>query len=469
MQRGQSPFTFRRKLLGAAAAGLLAAAAPAASNAGGLVEGSDWLKRWEGVKLTLSSHTGPTTDAVKTIAGRFADLTGAQVEVIDESWTDLLSKHLADAAAGGGTYDILTWPYIWTGHYVEGGLVEDLNGWFANEELADPRFDLADVPEAVLEVYGRYRGSASPNPDGLWSVPYKFDVYLAQYRTDLYEQAGITGDDGRAKPPETWAELLENAKVLQQKFPDMKPIVFPLAVDDPMVATFLPMIAAYGGGIPIPWYDGNLYPEFQGQAGQEAMAILEELMAYMPADVLDMDYDRVNAHMAQGLAAYALNWNAYLPVLLDPGSSQIHESVAFDGTPGGPAGRFSGLGGWQMGVSSQSANKEAAFQLLAWIAGRERGVDLALAGGSVARFSVANDPKVVEAFPYYPLLMDVLEGYAARGMDRSWAELQRTIGVGLNKILLGQDMREGLLDTARQAFDQAERTGYTPGKTAARP
>ena len=165
-----------------------------------------------------------------------------------------------------------------------------------------------------------------------------------------------------AKPPETWAEVLEDAKVLKEKFPDMQPVVFPLAVDDPMVATFLPMIAAYGGTIPIPWYDGNLYPEFQNGPGQEAIAILQELTDHMPADVLDMDYDRENAHMAQGLAAYALNWNAYLPVLLDSGSSRIHESVAFDGAPGGPAGRFSGLGGWQMGVSSQSANKEAAFR-----------------------------------------------------------------------------------------------------------
>ena len=291
--------SLRTRLLGAAA-GLALAAAPIAASAADMVEGSDWLRRWDGVKLTLSSHTGPTTDAVKAISAKFAELTGAEVEVIDESWTDLLSKHLADAAAGGGTYDILTWPYIWTGHYVEGGLVEDLNGWFAMADLADPRFDLDDIPEAVLEVYGRYRGSASPNPDGLWSVPYKFDVYLAQYRTDLYEQAGIVDADGKAKPPETWAELLDNAKVLKEKFPDMQPVVFPLAVDDPMVATFLPMIAAYGGTIPIPWYDGNLYPEFQNAPGQEAIAILQELTEYMPADVLDMDYDRVNAHMAQG-------------------------------------------------------------------------------------------------------------------------------------------------------------------------
>jgi maltose-binding protein MalE len=455
-------------LLSGVAIGVLAMM-PTIVDAGELVEGSDWLQRWDGVKLTLSSHTGPTTDAVKVISAQFAELTGAEVDVIDESWTDLLSKHLADAAAGGGTYDILSWPYIWTGHYVEGQIVEELGAWFDDTDLADPNFDLDDIPEAVIEVYGRYRGAASPNADGLWSVPYKFDVYLAQYRTDLYEEAGIVDADGKALPPTTWAELLDNAKVLKDKFPDMQPLAFPLAVDDPMVATFLPMIAAYGGTIPIPWYDANLYPTFQEQPGQDAANILLELKEYMPADVLDMDYDRVNAHMAQGLAAYALNWNAYLPVLLDPEASKISEVIAFDGTPGGPSGRFSGLGGWQMGVSSLSENKEAAFQLLNWIAGKDRGVELALAGGSVARYSVANDPEVVEAFPYYPLLMDVLKGYAARGMDRSWAELQRTIGVGLNKVLLGESVVEGLNATAGQTFDQAERAGYDPAATGARP
>lgn len=430
---------------------------------------NEWLKKWDGVTLRLSSHTGPSTAAVAEIVKEFEQLTGAKVEVIDESWTDLLSKHLADAAAGGGTYDILSWPYIWTGHYVEGLLVEDLNPYFDNKELADPRFDLADIPEAVLEVYGRYRGAASPNPDGLWSVPYKFDVYLAQYRTDLYKEAGIVDANGNAKPPQTWAELLENAEVLAKKFPDIKPVVFPLAVDDPMVATFLPMIAAYGGQLPIPWYDANTFPEFQNEPGQQALDILQKLTKHMPVDVLDMDYDRVNAHFSQGLAAYALNWNAYLPALLDPKASKVSDVVAFDGTPGGPAGRFSGLGGWQMGVSSQSANKEAAFQLLSWIAGKERGVKLAMAGGSVARLSVANNADVVKQFPYYPLLMDILKGYAARGMDRSWAELQRTIGVGLNKALLGADHKTTLTETAQQTFDQAQRAGYTPEKTAARP
>ena len=166
-----------------------------------LVEGSDWLRQWDGVELTLTSHSGPTTEAVAEIVKGFEEATSATVTVLAEPWQNLLSAHLADAAAGGGAYDIVTWPYIWTGHYVESQIVENLNPWFGNAGLLDPRFGMDDIPEAVLEVYGRYRGAASPDPDGLLSIPYKFDVYLAQYRTDLVRQANWQKVGG-ASPPE---------------------------------------------------------------------------------------------------------------------------------------------------------------------------------------------------------------------------------------------------------------------------
>ncbi|MBD3309337.1 extracellular solute-binding protein [candidate division KSB3 bacterium] len=434
-----------------------------------MAEDLSWLKKWDGVKLVLSSHQGPSTDAYKVLCEKFEELTGAEVQVIDESWTDLLSKHLAAAAAHTGTYDILTWPYIWTGQYVEGDLIEDLNDWFAKDDLVDPNYDIDDFIPAVLEVYGRYKVGFFTDPDALWSVPYKFDIYLAQYRTDLFEQAGIVDDDGNAKPPATWEELLEDAKILAEKFPDMKPVTIPLAVDDPMVATFLPILCAYGGDVPMPWFDENLYPTFHGPEGVAAIKALKALMPYMPPDVLNFDYDKVNTQMAQGLTAYALNWNAYLPVLVDPEKSKIVDVVAFDLVPGGPAGRPQGLGGWQMGISNDSKNKEAAFQLLQYLTGKERGVELALAGGSVARKSVSQDPRVIEKYPFYPFLIEAMENVAARGMDRAWQEVQRIIGVGLNEILLGADAEETLRDTAGKVFDAVQQTGYTPEKTGPRP
>lgn len=430
-----------------------------------------WLKKWDGVKLVLSSHTGPTTDAVKILAKDFETLTGAQVQVIDESWTDLLSKHLAAFAANTGAYDIVTWPYLWMGHYAEGGMVEDLNTWFAKTDLVDPDYDLKDIIPSVLEEYGRYKVGFAKDPNALWAVPYKFDIYLAQYRPSMFKGAGIVDAQGNAKPPETWEELTADAKLIAAKYPDVKPVVFPLNGDDCMDSTFLPIFCSYGGSIPMPWMDANLYPEFQKKPGLDAALALKGLLPYMPKDAFDMDYDKVNQYMSQGLAAYAENWNAYLPTLLDKTKSKIADDVAFDLVPGGPNGRPQGLGGWTMGISSQSKNKEAAFQLLQYISGKNRGPKLALSGGSVARYSTAQDPEVAKAFPYYPLLLKALDKVAIRGMDRSWAEVQRTIGVGLAKVLQSPDAdaQKILTDTAGQVFDQVKAAGYTPEKTAARP
>ena len=428
-----------------------------------------WLRSWEGVNLVLSSHQGPSTDAYKVIAKEFEELTGATVQVIDESWTDLLGKHLAAAAAGTAAYDIITFPYIWFGHYVEGDLVENLNDWFAMTDLVDPNYGMDDWIPAILETYGRYKTGFYTDPDALWSVPYKFDIYLAQYRTDLFEEAGIVDSSGKAKPPETWEELLDDAKILAKAFPDMKPVVFPLAVDDPMVATYVPIIASYGGDIPMPWYDENLYPKFHGKPGVDAMNYLKRLLPYMPPDVLNFDYDKVNTQVAQGLAAYALNWNAYLPVLVDPSKSKIVDTVAFDLSPGGPNGRPQGLGGWQMSISKDSKNKEAAFQLLQFLSGKDKSVELALAGGSVARYSVAENPAVIDKYPFYPLLIEAMSNVAARGMDRGWTDVQRIIAIGCNDILLGAPTEKTLQETAGKVFDAGKQVGYTPEKSGPRP
>jgi multiple sugar transport system substrate-binding protein len=428
-----------------------------------------WLKKWDGVKLVLSSHQGPSTDAYKVLSKEFEKLTGAKVRVLDESWTDLLAKHLAAAAAHTSAYDILTWPYIWTGQYVESQIIEDLNDWFAKSDLVDPDYDIDDFIPAVLEVYGRYKVGFFKDPNALWSVPYKFDIYLAQYRTDLFEQAGIVDSNGKARPPATWEELRADAEILAKKFPDIKPVVIPLAVDDPMVATFLPILCAYGGSVPMPWFDKNLYPRFQGAAGIAAINALNALLPYMPKDILSFDYDKVNTMMAQGKAAWAINWNAYLPVLMDPAKSKIVDTVAFDLAPGGPAGRPQGLGGWQMGISKDSRNKEAAFQLLQFLTGKDRAVDLALAGGSVARDSVAGDARVIEKYPYYPFLIEAMSSVASRGMDRSWQEVQRIIGVGLNEILMGAEVDKKMNATAGKVYDAVKQTGYHPEKTGSRP
>ena len=189
----------------------------------------------------------------------------------------------------------------------------------------------------------------------------------------------------------------------------------------------------------------------------------------MPADALDYDFDKANTAFAQGNAAYTVNWNAYMPYVLDPNSSAVSDKVAFCGTPGGPEGRYSALGGWVQGISSQSDNKDAAFQLIQFLSGKDRGVEYAMNGGSVARFSTANDPTVVAKYPFYPILMDVLKGYTGFGQYRPWPEIEKTMETYFHKVMLGEDPEKTLLTGAQQVWVQAQRGGYNPGATGPKP
>ena len=76
---------------------------------------------------------------------------------------------------------------------------------------------------------------------------------------------------------------------------------------------------------------------------------------------------------------------------------------------------------------------------------------------------------MIEAFPYYPLLLEAMDQVAVRGTDRSSAEAQRTIGVGLSEILLGGDAQAIRTETAGEAYDQEQKAGYAPEATGPRP
>ena len=471
----------RKGVLTLVSLGLLIVLMPAFVFGGGKQEGKKaedrpivadgWLRKWDGVSLVLSTHQGPNTDAYKEMGKEFERITGAKVTVLDESWTDLLSKHLASSAAHDGAYDLVTFFYGWFGHYVEGGLLQDLNKWFARTGLADPAYAMEDFIPAVLEVYGRYKAGFFKDPNALWAVPFKFDVYTAQYRADLFERPA-SWPAGK-EPPATWDELVADAKVLAKKYPDITPVVMPLAVDDPMVSTYLPIICSYGAKKPNPWYDANLYPEFQKEPGVKAIRAAEGADAVHAGGRAQLRL-RQGEH-ADGPGEGGLRTELERLPTRAAGPVQVEDRRDACASTTPPAGSEGGRRVWAAGRSACRATRRTRRRPSSCCSSSPAGrtaVSLAMKGGSVARFSAVNDPQVVAKFPYYPLLVEGAKDAVARGSDRSWTEIQRILGVELNKILLGAEEKKGLEETARKVFDAAQQAGYNPekiGRAAVRP
>ncbi|HTY39472.1 MAG TPA: extracellular solute-binding protein [Candidatus Paceibacterota bacterium] len=78
--------------------------------------------------------------------------------------------------------------------------------------LANPP---TDVKDEVKKNYVSTAGVTIAND--IWGIPTEVDDYALVYNKDLFKKAGLVDEEGNAKPPTTWAELVADAVKLTKK------------------------------------------------------------------------------------------------------------------------------------------------------------------------------------------------------------------------------------------------------------
>ncbi|MDE3074470.1 MAG: extracellular solute-binding protein [Chloroflexota bacterium] len=409
--------------------------------------------------LRISTQNGPSTDALKPLFPKFESKYGAKVEVLEDVYTQIQSKQFAEAKAHTGAFDLIGLQTFDLGKYVSGGVLADLQPLFDDSSLADPNYDLADFAPAFVNGYCKYDVGGK---HGLYALPHKFDIYLAIYRPDLFDAAGL------ARPGDKFSynDLLSAAEKLKSKQPDKPALSMPLKSPGPAFTTWSAIFRSNGGE----YFDANKYPLFNNDQAISAAEQLKSMLKYLPQDVLSLDFDPAIRIMAQGNAAYAENWNSFYPAILDPKQSTVKDKVGFLMTPAGGARRAQELGGWTLGLSPDSKNKKAAFTLLQFLTSKANAVAFALAGGSSARASVAKNPQVIAAIPYYPLLIEALKNATPRPTDPTWGQVQGSVGTAVNTALQpAGDPKKELTKAAQSVYTLVQRMGFHPEKTGPAP
>ena len=409
---------------------------------------------YKGITLVLSSHRGPSTDAYETLIPEFEKKYGAKVHFEIGPYRSLRAKHFTEAAAHTGAFDVISFPHVELGAYVQGGVIENLTPYLENPKLADPGYDIEDFVPFVLDAYGLYKVDGK---DGRYALPYKFDIFIAMYRKDIFSKYNIPSPGSL-----TYDELFKAAEKMAGEIKNgVYPVVLPLKSP---IAAFTPwssILISNGGD----FFDENKYPLFQKAEGVDALNYIKSLLPYMPSDIPSYDFDVANSFFAEGKAAYSLNWHAYFPVVLDPAKSKVVDKVGFDLSPMGATRQAQQLGGWAVGISPDSKHKEAAFRLIQFLTSKQNAVKFALNGGSTPRKSVSTDPTVLEKIPYYPLLIKALELAFRKPNDPSWPACQDFMGIAIGNALTGKDAKEELNMAAQKAYREVEKFGYSPGKT----
>lgn len=346
----------RRAFLATTAAAALIAAAPKA-----------WAQAADPLALKPGKpYAGATVNIMLPNAGQYRaqakrlaqleELTGIKAVHTYVPYGQLLDKITAEAMAGNDDYDLVTYQDTW-GPALTPYLVP------LDEMVAADGFDLSDYPPVFVEC-SSYKGT-------LYGLPVRAQAQLLFYRKDLFAEAGI-------EPPKTMDEMVAAAKAVQEKT-GVAGIAMDYGKGNGFQNLFSWMNYMRGHGAELLDAEGKV--AFNSEAGIEAtrdyLAPLLEHKVANPGSVQFVEGDKVTS-FAEGNSAMVMVWWWGYARLTGEQSSLKPEQVGFVPVPGFGNDTQAGIGQCMpFGIFNLSKNKEAAFEVLKWMASAPLEVDIA--------------------------------------------------------------------------------------------
>ncbi|MEM3560853.1 MAG: sugar ABC transporter substrate-binding protein, partial [Nitrososphaerota archaeon] len=241
----------------------------------------------------------------KLIEEDFTPKTGIKVLYETPAWGAYTEKNLASLKAEKSPYDIIINNTEWTlPAWAFAGKLMPLNDYIKRD------FKVEDFLSGFLGICA-YPPGGKIKPTGFYSdfakaefygVPYFADSEALVYRTDLFEDKGIT------KPPKDWDEFLDIAKELTN--PDKKIWGFTFygaAKGNAIYDSWFKFIHSWGANV----FDENLDPAFNTSEGIEATQFLVDLYLkhkVVPPGTPTFDHEAVMDTYKAGMAAMMIFW-----------------------------------------------------------------------------------------------------------------------------------------------------------------
>jgi trehalose/maltose transport system substrate-binding protein len=395
------------------------------------VANAEAASQYSGASLTYyGDGVGIGNDLDLAMAARFAEETGIEVEVIarPQDATETFSTYQRLFQAQSGDMDVLMVDVIWPGSFAQ---------------------HLTDLSEAFGDDIGRYYDTIVENNtvDGkLVGVPWFGDFGMLYYRTDLIEEYGFDG------PPTTWDELEEMAMAIQEgeKAEDENfwGFVFQGNAYEGLTCDGLEWQASSGGGTIVD-PDGTVTLD-----NEEAIAIFTKVQGWVgniaPPGVTTYQEEDARNAFQNGQAAFMRNW-PYAYSLAGGDDSAVAGNFDVAPLPAQEGNEAVGtVGGWQIGVSEYSQNKEAAIEFARYLTSADVQKWRAVAASFVpAMPEVAEDPEVIEAMPFLETMADVVRVVRpSTPAGDLYNEVSTAYFQGLNEILNGDDAEGAVADMA---------------------
>ena len=278
----------------------------------------------------------------------FTEQTGITARYTFVPFASMRESLTAEMVGGGGDYDLVIVMDQWVASLAN--MLEPLDSRVQAKAIPLDRW-----PEAHLRQ-GRVGGA-------LLGLPSRGHVQLLFYRRDIFEKHNIA-------VPATWEDVVTAAQAVQQREPGMTGLSVPYGRGNGQnLMVWYNFLWGRGGQL----FDAQGAPAFNSAAGlqsvQDYVDLLRRHRVVAPGAVSFAEQDAVN-FMGQGNAAMLPVWWWVRSTLLNPQSSRLTaEQLGFAPMPsyaGRPRTTFTNT--WVWGITRRSRRKDAALELLTWIA-----------------------------------------------------------------------------------------------------
>ncbi|MEN8265257.1 MAG: ABC transporter substrate-binding protein [Nitrospirota bacterium] len=239
----------------------------------------------------------------------------------------------------------------------------------------------------------------------IYGIPLFIDSGILYYRKDLLDKYGYN-------PPDTWTEMIEQANVIVLKEAEQGNNMFGFSGQfkqyEGLICDMMEYILSNGGEIL------NAETEKSGLADKPALDAVRFVRDNIigkaaPAGVVTYQEPESLDVFLQGKAVFHRNWPYAWEVSNNPERSRVAGNVGISRLPHFKGNRsYSTLGGWQVGISSYSENREAAWTLAKFLTTEKVQKILAIKSGKApTRKVLYNDSGILEANPHFADMKDV--------------------------------------------------------------
>ena len=336
----------------------------------------------------------------------------------------LHDKIVAARGAGGNGYDVVLFDAIWPAEFTRFDLLQDVSSRITPEEKSQI------FPGAMNTVV--FKGKTL-------GMPWILDTKYLYYNKAMLEKAGIT------TLPETWQQVMDDARIIKQKNIVKYPLVWSWSQAEALVCDYTTLVSGFGGKF---YQNGKL--DFSSPASLQAVKLMKSSLDEGLSNPASREYleEDVRKSFSNGDAAFALNWTYMYNMANDPKQSKVAGQVGIMPAPGDAPGKAGAVNGSMgLGIAKGSSHPEQAWEYISYMNSQPVQNKYATLSLPIWKSSY-QDPAVLKNQESLIAAADKsLNVMLSRPETADYSRLSNTLQQQLQQVLLGSVTPEAAMQT----------------------